>query len=372
MTTPPKKILVVSEQEAIKKVAQNFFQNMEVSFAQKGEEVLLIPEKNTPHLILLDSKLSDMSSPDFCKKIKESATLSRVPVVIHLDPYSLELEERCFFSHCDAILENSLKREEIMARFNTLLEPDFSAKDSFSFSAPVRVKGKGVNQTVNSLKINAQGIWLETQSLFSPTQNYRISFPLSKPDQVVETWAKQRKRVDQKGKYQVFFQFLNLKAQDNLAIGEIAQKLSPNRNKEKGLDLETDMEFESSSDKIPLEGNKKNPLQRKATWIALFLIILLVPIYFYATPKSLSVLPPDVHLDLKTPIPLINTKKSESNLFLYVSPEWKKIDTLRKTELMTQLLIEIQPKGYRRVLIFDEKGNGMGSAKVGGKIQFVE
>ncbi len=78
------KILLAEDEEDIRKVAQislQFRGGWEVSLAADGEECLRMALADRPDLILLDCMMPRMDGYEACRRLKEDASLRKIPVI---------------------------------------------------------------------------------------------------------------------------------------------------------------------------------------------------------------------------------------------------------------------------------------------------
>ncbi len=76
MDIPPKKILVVDDDFAIRNLIRRFLaqQNFQIESAENGETALAIFEQFEPDLVILDVMLPDIMGFDVCQQIKKKRT----------------------------------------------------------------------------------------------------------------------------------------------------------------------------------------------------------------------------------------------------------------------------------------------------------
>ena len=73
MTTVPKRILVVDDDEDIRKVAKKVLLNFgyEPECVKNGKEALVLLDKEKFPIVLMDSRLPEIKGIDLCMRIKE-------------------------------------------------------------------------------------------------------------------------------------------------------------------------------------------------------------------------------------------------------------------------------------------------------------
>jgi len=79
-----KSVLVVDDEETILQMAKRYVINAgyEPILARNAEEALAAAAKNAPDLILLDVMMPQMNGFELCRKFREDARLTKIPIII--------------------------------------------------------------------------------------------------------------------------------------------------------------------------------------------------------------------------------------------------------------------------------------------------
>ncbi|MBU2229583.1 response regulator [Patescibacteria group bacterium] len=124
MTNSLKKILVIEDEEPVRKVIVDALQdlNCEVLEAKNGQEGLDIALSEHPDLILLDLIMPKLAGQEVCEKLRSDTWGKNVHVIIltNLDSKT-EKEELKDLSVDDYLVKSNYKLEEIMEKVNNLL-----------------------------------------------------------------------------------------------------------------------------------------------------------------------------------------------------------------------------------------------------------
>jgi len=81
---PPKKVLVVDDEESVREIYRREFTNsgFAVATAADGEDGLLKAAEQKPDVILLDIMLPKMSGIDVLRSLKENELTKKMPVLL--------------------------------------------------------------------------------------------------------------------------------------------------------------------------------------------------------------------------------------------------------------------------------------------------
>ena len=78
------KVLIIDDDQEIRNIILEFLeeQGYQVSFASNGQTGIEKALKDKPNLIILDIELPDMNGYEICKRMRETSTLSHIPIVM--------------------------------------------------------------------------------------------------------------------------------------------------------------------------------------------------------------------------------------------------------------------------------------------------
>jgi len=176
-----------------------------------------------------------------------------------------------------------------------------------------------------------------------------LQFKLPGNSKTIQVWVKCIDQKKSKTGFATSFEFLNLKPEDEELI----------------------QQFGIPSIKKP---EKSNPTARKSPkkilGLTLMVLFLLLPFYYLTKPKIPPALPPEISIQLNSPIPMLSARGKDHILFLTLREEWKTWNQEKKTRVIKNVLREIPALGYKRVQLMDAKGKILGMARVGGQIRF--
>ena len=79
-----KKILIIDDDMTFQKIMSDAFKNSgyEVVEAHDGEEGLLLVDKESPNLVILDLVMPKLGGMDFLKTLNKNKNLNKIPVLI--------------------------------------------------------------------------------------------------------------------------------------------------------------------------------------------------------------------------------------------------------------------------------------------------
>lgn len=78
------KILVVDDEEPIRELLEGFLegQGHTVVLASNGEEALLLAEKESPHLIVLDVRMPGLDGIETCAALRANEKTRAIPIIL--------------------------------------------------------------------------------------------------------------------------------------------------------------------------------------------------------------------------------------------------------------------------------------------------
>jgi CheY-like chemotaxis protein len=110
-----KRILIVDDHEAILEVIHEalLYENYEVQVISEGRLFFETVKNFTPHLILLDYKLSDTNGGDLCAALKAMPEFRNIPVIISSAYFNKG--DTANPGGCDGILYKPFNLDELIA-----------------------------------------------------------------------------------------------------------------------------------------------------------------------------------------------------------------------------------------------------------------
>ncbi|MGF2412006.1 MAG: hybrid sensor histidine kinase/response regulator transcription factor, partial [Ferruginibacter sp.] len=102
-------------------LAQVFQQVFIVHEANSGEEGLKIAKEFQPDIIISDVVMQDMSGIDFCKAVKESATLNHIPFILITGSFSPESKLKGIENGADDYITKPFEKDMLVARVQSLI-----------------------------------------------------------------------------------------------------------------------------------------------------------------------------------------------------------------------------------------------------------
>ena len=117
-------VMVVDDNEQNLELLQAYLEdiNYQTIPAKDGVEALEILGKRKPDLILLDVMMPRMSGFEVCKRIKNDANLSDIPIIMVTALNEFGDIERAIDSGTDDFLSKPINKLELLTRVNTMLK----------------------------------------------------------------------------------------------------------------------------------------------------------------------------------------------------------------------------------------------------------
>lgn len=125
------KILVVEDEKNILEVIEAYLKNAnyDVYTTTKGGEALILFEKHSPHLVVLDLMLPEMSGEEICKKIRSS---SAVPILMLTAKSSEESKLQGFSIGADDYVTKPFSPRELVERVKVILRRSYRDSNPLS------------------------------------------------------------------------------------------------------------------------------------------------------------------------------------------------------------------------------------------------
>ncbi len=117
------KVLIVDDDVMNREIIDAFLslQQIETLMAHDGETAWEMIQTETPSLVVTDVKMYDMSGYELCERIKNSASLGRIPVMIVTGYNSAEDEAQARAAGADDFLSRPLDYLDFVHRVKTLV-----------------------------------------------------------------------------------------------------------------------------------------------------------------------------------------------------------------------------------------------------------
>lgn len=112
-----KTILIIEDDESIHKILESILtlENYNVLNAYSGTEALMILEKNTPDLVLLDLMIPGLSGEELIKRI------NHLPIIVLSAKVSSEDKVNCLLNGANDYITKPFDKEELLARIKVQL-----------------------------------------------------------------------------------------------------------------------------------------------------------------------------------------------------------------------------------------------------------
>jgi DNA-binding response OmpR family regulator len=116
-----KRILVLDDNKDILDIVHETlaYEQFEVQSTSRSDAVIPLLEKFSPHLVILDYRVSGLNGGELCKKIKLHPDFSNVPVII-FSAYINHNDELLSYG-CDAIINKPFDLAELVEKVNNLI-----------------------------------------------------------------------------------------------------------------------------------------------------------------------------------------------------------------------------------------------------------
>ena len=118
------KILVVDDNQQNLELLQAYLEDIdcEILAATDGVEALDVVSENPPDLILLDVMMPRMSGFEVCKRLKDDAKTSDIPIIMVTALNEFGDIERGIDSGTDDFISKPVNKLELLARVKTMLK----------------------------------------------------------------------------------------------------------------------------------------------------------------------------------------------------------------------------------------------------------
>ncbi len=112
-----KTILIIEDDESIHKILESILtlENYNVLNAYSGTEALMILEKNTPDLVLLDLMIPGLSGEELIKRI------NHLPIIVLSAKINSEDKVNCLLNGANDYITKPFDKEELLARIKVQL-----------------------------------------------------------------------------------------------------------------------------------------------------------------------------------------------------------------------------------------------------------
>ena len=126
-------VILVQENKYLAYYLSTLLQDkLQISVTTDGNHALQSANDNPPDLIISDARLPRDNAFELCKKIKGSALLLHVPVILLTTTNARAERVEGFASGADACLEKPLHEDELMAVINQLLSSRKQIRDTYA------------------------------------------------------------------------------------------------------------------------------------------------------------------------------------------------------------------------------------------------
>jgi len=323
--------------------------NPEVVVVHSGQEALIVARKMTPHLVVLDHNLSDMSGMQICRELKSEGNLKSVPIVIAAPFDDEEVINECYRGHCDDVITKPLLQDQVLARIYEVLKENGRKYNRANINTQVDIEADGGAVEGIGQNINIRHILVASLTKLNLNENYRLTFALKKQTKPLQIWGRLEKISDPRERkvtdkdFLMLFRFLNINAEDQKQIADFAGEHT-----------------------LIATPKKKSSWRSVALLIALIVAFIGINLH-YLLPENSKDAAVMASVKLQTPIPMVMSKSKDTVIVLYLSPAWDKLDGETKKDLGQKALTELNLKGYSKMLLVDETGNvkGTGSQEGG-------
>lgn len=89
--------------------------------AVDGEEALTRLEKEKPELILLDLTMPKLDGYEVCRRLKQDASTSRIPIIIMTAHTDKEIIAKCLACGADDVVVKPFETKDFLSKIKTLL-----------------------------------------------------------------------------------------------------------------------------------------------------------------------------------------------------------------------------------------------------------
>jgi uncharacterized protein (TIGR02266 family) len=224
-----RKILIADDVNFFLKLEKSFLQRDEIDIltARNGQEAYDLIVLCRPDLVLLDMYMPEMNGDECCRRIKNNAELSHIPVIM-VTAGEDDQRAQCRDAGCDDIILKPFDREAFVGTVQKFLKVAQRADVRVPLKMEVKY-GSGQLLTGYSVDLSAGGLFLATEHLLSIDASLSLKFYL--PDQVQPicclgsvAWLNSPESpCDQALPIGMGIRFLNLAIEDMSQIRELLQ-----------------------------------------------------------------------------------------------------------------------------------------------------
>lgn len=158
-----KKILLVNRPGATLGHDQSFLNraNVRLFTANSGKEAIRIYNEELPHIVIIDSVLSDMGAPELCKEISST---KKCPVLMIIENENDETIKRSREAGVDDFILKPVNQRELLRKAGNLLR--IPQREDFRILMKVRVEGKREENFFmgSTIDISTSGVLIETHT----------------------------------------------------------------------------------------------------------------------------------------------------------------------------------------------------------------
>ncbi|MDH3973853.1 MAG: response regulator [Deltaproteobacteria bacterium] len=175
-----KQILLVDDSHFFMQAMKEFLtrSGLEVLTAASGRETLKLLNNHTPHVILMDFHLSDISGDACCRQIKTNKATGRIPLIMLTTAGNSESIEMSRSAGCDDCLEKPLDKMALLTKVKRYMEVPTREHRRVPICVPVNYScGKGECDGI-IFCISEGGMFIKGEAILERGTSIKIRFAI--------------------------------------------------------------------------------------------------------------------------------------------------------------------------------------------------
>ena len=118
------RVLLIDDEEHLCEILKRGLESTgryEVGFATDGKTGLLMARKGSPHVVLLDVRMPDMSGFDVLRELKSKYPLSEIPVIMLSGLLDEDTKKECNYQYCEEFIDKPVNLQSLTERLDAVL-----------------------------------------------------------------------------------------------------------------------------------------------------------------------------------------------------------------------------------------------------------